>query len=572
MIEVVESGQNALSVNGLTVEFPRGTGRVTVLNDVSFEVGAGECVALVGESGSGKTVTALSIMRLVEHGGGAISGGSISFNDGSKNLELTRLDAEAMRKIRGAGISMIFQDPLSSLNPAIRCGEQITEVILHHKKVSKAEAEAKALELLHEVGLTAGPDDLKKYPHEFSGGQRQRIMLATALAGDPKLLIADEPTTALDVFAKKKIIRLIKQIQRERGLSVIYITHDIDSIMDLAHRVVVMYSGKVVEAGLATEVFDNPIHPYTKGLLACRPPKTGHYYFLPTVDDFMRLSTDGTQILQSANLDEVYAALEQNPEVRKRQLTNIYKRAPLLRVSDFCKTYRSGVEALRHVSFDLYPGETLGLVGPSGCGKTTLARCLLGLTPTTSGSAAIKDPREDIYHPLPPIDKLGRYIQYVFQDPYSSFNPRKTIGQALTEPMRVQKIGDDKSRYATAISLLKKVGLKPGHMGRYPHEFSGGQLQRVAIARALVLEPQIIVCDEAVSALDASVQAIVLNLLNELKFEYGISYLFISHDLDVVRHMSDRIMVMKEGEIVEENDVDALFNQPSHPYTRELIT
>lgn len=535
----------------------------------------GETVALVGESGSGKSVTGLSIMRLVEHGSGIIASGCVQLNQDNQPIELCDLPEKEMSKVRGRHISMIFQEPMTSLNPALTCGAQVSEVVKLHLGLSSREARERTIALLKEVELKHPEEAFHKYPHQYSGGQKQRIMLASAIAANPQLVIADEPTTALDAYIKRRINDLIKRTQQKRNLSVLYITHDLDSIVSVADRVLVMYAGKIVEQGTVEEIFRRPKHPYTKGLLACRPPSKGRFYFLPTTNDFMRISIDGQGVEESGDVTQVLESLRISPEEQEIFQERIYSNAPILRVTDLRKSFkRSGgrsVKAVDSISFDLHRGETLGLVGASGCGKTTLGRCVIGLETPDSGAVLIRDQDAKTFRPAPPLHQIGSRIQYIFQDPYSSLNPRKTIGQSMIEPLNLMKVGSASGRVSMVQRMLERVGLQAEHFNRYPSEFSGGQRQRISIARALLLEPEIIVCDEAVSALDVNVQAQILNLLNELKYEYGLSFLFISHDLNVVRFMSERIMVMKGGVIVEEGRADQVFTDPQHEYTRELL-
>lgn len=573
---MTEPQQPLLSVKNLTVEFPSDDGRVTAVNDISFDIMPGEIVALVGESGSGKSATGLSIMRLVEHGTGVISRGNIYLSPaGGNSTDLVKFTEQQMIGVRGKQVAMIFQEPMTSLNPALTCGRQVSEVIVRHLGKSTSEAKSITTNILSEVEIEQPQEAFHKYPHQYSGGQKQRMLLATALAADPQLLIADEPTTALDAYIKHRINKLIQKIQKERNLSVLYVTHDLDAIESVADRVLVMYAGKIVEHGTVEQIFHHPKHPYTKGLLACRPPSSGRYYFLPTTDDFMRISMDGQGVQDSGNIEEILASLRISDEERDTFKQRIFESEPILKVSHLHKSYQRGkgleVAAVVDVSLKLHPGETLGLVGASGCGKTTLGRCIIGLTEPDSGQVLLRDRSANAFQPAPALNRIGSRIQYIFQDPYSSLNPRKTIGQALMEPLNLLRIGSVKGRMNMVQRMLERVGLKAFHVQRYPHEFSGGQRQRICIARALLLEPEIIVCDEAVSALDVSVQAQVLNLLNELKYEYGLSFLFISHDLDVVRFMSERIMVMKDGKIVEEGEADEVFADPQHAYTKELM-
>lgn len=566
----------ALSVQNLVVEYPFDDGHYTAVNDISFEIFPGEMLAIVGESGSGKSATALSVMRLIERGGGRISEGSILLNT-SVPIDIAKAKEHQMERIRGAHISMIFQEPLSSLNPSMTAGNQVVEVIRRHLRLKEREAREVCLALLQEMGISNPEECFVKYPHQYSGGQKQRIMLASALAANPQLLIADEPTTALDAQVKHTINELLDRLRAQRKLAVMYITHDIESIIGRADRVLVMFAGKVVEQGKTADVVNNPKHPYTKGLLACRPPKTGRFYFLPTINDFMRMSVDGLGVEEAGNLGDIFKKLKVSDADRIASLDLMQQAKPILKVNNLSKSYtrkrffeRHKHSAIRDVSFELKKGESLGLVGASGCGKTTLGRCIVGLTAADSGSIELLG-HDGRYIDRPQLGLIGRKIQYVFQDPYSSLDPKQSIGKTLLEPLNANHYGKPKERLGMVMEMLLNVGLKPDHFHRLPSEFSGGQRQRIAIARAVLLQPEILICDEAVSALDVSVQAQVLNLLNELKHSYQLSFLFISHDLDVVRYMCDRILVMKDGQIVEEAEADALFERPQHYYTRELI-
>jgi peptide/nickel transport system ATP-binding protein len=571
-----------LEIKNLVTGFKSGNGQLNAVNNISFKINRGEVVALVGESGSGKTVTGLSIMRLVEGGGGHIENGEILFKSDGVNFDLTNFTENQMRTIRGRGISMIFQDPMTTLNPAIRCGDQIIEIVKHHLKYSEAEAHAYVTDLLQQVEIPNPKEAMKKYPHEFSGGQLQRVLIAMSISCKPQLVIADEPTTALDVIVRNKILRILKQVQQKQNLSILFITHDLESVQQFANRVLVMYAGKIVERGTVQQIFTNPKHPYAKGLLACRPPKTGRYYFLPTVNDFMRISADGKDLDETADLAHVFKDLRISESSRNIQLNNIYNSEPILKVENLSKTYllKQGffskpkrLQVLNDISFSLFEGETIGLVGASGSGKSTLARCLVNLDSSDSGKVLIQDARTKLMKQRGALQEIGQDIQYIFQDPYSSLNPRMTIGEALMEPLENHSTIKTKADKLDRINeLLIQVGLKPYHFNRFPHEFSGGQRQRICIARALLLEPRVIICDEAVSALDVSVQAQVLNLLNELKYEYGLSYIFISHDLNVVRYMSDRIMVLENGKILEEAESDRLITDPQQAYTKALVS
>lgn len=575
------TANNLLSVKNLVTAFSAGEGRINAVNNISFNIKKGQVVAIVGESGSGKSVTGLSIMRLVEHGGGTIEDGQILFGSDNVFFDLTRFTEDQMRTIRGKGISMIFQDPMTTLNPALTCGHQIKEMVKLHLHMNEKQATEHVLDLLNQVEIEEPEQALKKYPHEFSGGQLQRILIAMAISCNPQLIIADEPTTALDASVRAKILNILKDVQRKRNLAVLFITHDLDSVMHFADKILVMYAGKIVERGFLREVVQKPKHPYTKGLLACKPPTSGRYYFLPTINDFMRISNDGKDLDTSVNLEDVFNDLRISESSRNMQLKKIYHGEPILTVTNLYKTYskyaglfRQAKEfhAVRNVSFNLFKGETLGLVGSSGCGKSTLARCLVNLVHNDGGKIQLYNPEVFDLEEIGDLREIGHDIQYIFQDPYSSLSPRMTIGEALMEPLKYHRRLKTKQQKLDRVNeLLIQVGLKPYHFDRYPHEFSGGQRQRICIARALLLEPRIIICDEAVSALDVSVQAQVLNLLNELKYEYGLSYIFISHDLNVVRYMSDRILVMEEGRIIEEGESDNLFKYPHKPYTQELV-
>jgi peptide/nickel transport system ATP-binding protein len=570
-----------LQVKNLVTSFEAGEGQLNAVNNISFDMYRGQVVALVGESGSGKSMTSLSIMRLVEHRGGSIDSGEILFLSDGISFDLTNFDEHQMRTIRGRSISMIFQDPMTSLNPALHCGYQIKEIVKLHLKYNEKKAHAHVLELLDQVGITEPVLAMKKYPHEFSGGQLQRILIAMSISCNPQLVIADEPTTALDAVVRSKILEVLKQVQKKRNLAILFITHDLDSVQHFADEILVMYAGKIVERGLVKNIFHEPEHPYTKGLLACRPPRTGRYYFLPTISDFMRISNDGKDLESSVNLSDVFKDLRISDSSRNMQLKKIYSSNPLLTTTNIYKTYnksrgvfktRGEFHAVHNVSFNLFKGETLGLVGASGCGKSTLARCLVNLEQKDGGKVMMMDQETFELEELGSLNEIGHDIQYIFQDPYSSLSPRMTIGEALLEALNAHPTIKTKQEKQNRINeLLIQVGLKPYHFHRYPHEFSGGQRQRICIARALLLEPRVIICDEAVSALDVSVQAQVLNLLNELKYEYGLSYIFISHDLNVVRYMSDRILVMENGRIIEEGESDQLLKYPQKEYTKELV-
>jgi peptide/nickel transport system ATP-binding protein len=538
----------------------------------------GKILGIVGESGSGKSVTSLSIMRLIASPQGNISSGQVilSLPDGS-TTDLLSLPEKEMRRFRGKEVSMIFQEPMTSLNPVYKCGRQVAEAIMLHQHVSKQKAKEITLQWFAEVLLPDPAKAYNSYPHELSGGQKQRVMIAMAMSCRPSVLIADEPTTALDVTVQKSILELMKRLQQRFGMSIIFITHDLGVIAEIADTVLVMYHGKIVEQGVAGEVFRNPKHPYTKGLLACRPPLDRRLKTLLTVGDFLKSSNaedSGNTVLPK---EELITAEERAVNHKK-----LYSEKPLLQVKNLRKHFkiRGGLfakndqyfKAVDDVSFDVYPGETLGLVGESGCGKTTLGRAILRLSEPDGGSIIFRG-TEITTLGNKELRALRKDIQLIFQDPYSSLNPRISIGSAIYEPMEVHRLyGSAKARRNKTIELLERVGLNETHYNRYPHEFSGGQRQRVCIARALAVDPKFIICDESVSALDVSVQAQVLNLLNELKKNFGFTYIFISHDLSVVRFMADRMMVMKDGKIVEMADADAICSNPQTDYTRKLIS
>ncbi|MFF5382257.1 ABC transporter ATP-binding protein [Pedobacter suwonensis] len=560
-----------LNVKNLNINFYNQEDKswFNAVKTVSFNVKKGTVLGIVGESGSGKSVTSFSIMRLHDEGLAKITG-DIEFED----ISLLNLNANEIRQIRGNQISMIFQEPMTSLNPVFTCGDQVAEAIILHQKVDKAEAKKQTIALFNEVQLPRPEKIFHSYPHQISGGQKQRVMIAMALSCNPKLLIADEPTTALDVTVQKTILQLLLKLKTERNMAMIFISHDLGVVNEIADQVAVMYKGEIVEQGPAKSVFENPQHPYTKGLLACRPSPNLQLKKLPVVADFLNSETRDipAYLLASNQLTET--------EIATRRQT-LYRRKPLLQIKDLCTWYPVSnglfgkvsdyVKAVDGIYFDVFPGETLGLVGESGCGKTTLGRTILRLIQPTSGSVIFNG--EDITHlGKNELRKLRKDIQIIFQDPYSSLNPKLSVGQSIMEPLQVHRLyQNDTERKQKVIELLEKVGLKAGHFNRYPHEFSGGQRQRVVIARALALQPKFIICDESVSALDVSVQAQVLNLIRSLQEEFGLTYIFISHDLAVIKHISDRILVMNKGKIEEEGFPEELFNAPKAEYTRKLI-
>ncbi|MCW8898290.1 MAG: ABC transporter ATP-binding protein [Flavobacteriales bacterium] len=570
-----------LEIKNLVTEF-RSDGEVTkAVNNVSFTLNKGETIGIVGESGSGKSVTSLSAMRLIPNPPGEITGGEILFHGKDGVIDLVKATEKQMRSLRGNEIAMIFQEPMTSLNPVYTCGDQVAEAIMLHQKVSKKEAKKITIELFKKVELPRPDVMFDTYPHQISGGQKQRVMIAMAMSCNPSILIADEPTTALDVTVQKTILELMMQLQQEQDMGIMFITHDLGVIAELADKVVVMYKGKIVEQGTVMDIFTNPQHPYTKGLLACRPPLNRRLHWLPTVADFMSVDENGEMKEKNKSVEEVTENLVISPEETAKKHEKIYAQEPILEIKNL-KTYfpiskgvfgraKEYVKAVNDVSFKVYPGETLGLVGESGCGKTTLGRTILKLVEPTEGKIIFEG--KDITHlSVKEMREYRKEMQIIFQDPYSSLNPRITIGEAIMEPMRVHNVfSGDAERKERVMELLKRVDLPEQHFYRYPHEFSGGQRQRICIARSLALNPKFIICDESVSALDVSVQAQVLNLLNELKEEFKFTYIFISHDLSVVKFMSDKMIVMQEGVIKEMGYADEIYNNPKTDYTKSLI-
>jgi len=571
-----------LEFKNLVTEFHTEGTIVKAVNGVSFTLNKGETIGIVGESGSGKSVTSLSAMRLIPSPPGKISGGEIIFHekDGTAT-DLLAISEEEIRKFRGNDIAMIFQEPMTSLNPVFTCGDQVMEAIILHQKLNKKDAKALTIKLFEEVQLPTPERIFSTYPHQISGGQKQRVMIAMAMSCQPSVLIADEPTTALDVTVQKTILQLMQNLQKEHDMGIMFITHDLGVIAELADKVVVMYKGNIVEQGSVWDIFTNPKHPYTKGLLACRPPLDKRYTFLPTVSDFMKIDESGEIIDNGISVAEFTKDLAIPESERVAKHKTLYSQEPLMQIKNL-KTYfpiRNGffggisdhVKAVDNVSFDVYPGETLGLVGESGCGKTTIGRTIIRLEEPTEGEMIYKG-RDIAKMNTEELRLFRKDVQIIFQDPYSSLNPRMTIGNAIMEPMQVHGIlENDEQRKKKVEELLTRVSLDPAHFYRYPHEFSGGQRQRIGIARALAVKPKFIICDESVSALDVSVQAQVLNLLNELKEEFGLTYIFISHDLSVVKYMSDRMVVMQAGKIEEMGDADQIYNKPGTEYTQKLI-
>ena len=552
-----DSAQRVLEVDGLTVDFVTTDRVVHAVRDLSFAIGRGETIAVVGESGSGKSVTALSVMRLVEHGGGRIVRGNLRFaRPGGTTVDLARLDAATMRDIRGAEIAMIFQEPMTSLNPVFPVGEQIAESIRLHQGKNAGAARAEALRMLEQVRIPEARSVLDRYPHQLSGGMRQRVMIAMALSCRPALLIADEPTTALDVTIQAQILTLIRLLQDEMHMAVMYITHDMGVVAEVADRVVVMYRGEKVEEGAAEPIFKAPQHPYTRALLAA-VPKLG--------------------ALRGEDAPRKYGTTAANAHARESARAN---GVPLLRVRRLTTRFdvksgvlgrvRRRVHAVEQVSFDLAAGETLALVGESGCGKSTTGRSLLRLVDIAGGSIEFEG-RDIAKLASGELRPVRRDIQMIFQDPFASLDPRLTVGFSIAEPLYVHGVASGREAEQRVAWLLEHVGLAGDHARRYPHEFSGGQRQRIAIARALALNPRIIVADEAVSALDVSIQAQIVNLMLDLQTELGVSYIFISHDMAVVERVSHRVAVMYLGQIVEIGPRRAIFEDPRHPYTRKLM-
>ena len=557
-----------LQIKDFSVDFVTDSGTTSAVKNISFEINAGETVAIVGESGSGKTVTSLSILQLLPSPPAKYRSGQILFSgDGVNSVDLLKLEDKQLQKIRGNKISMIFQEPMTSLNPVKTCGEQVIEAMRIHKNISQRSAEEKTIELFHQVKLPDAASMLHRYPHEISGGQKQRVMIAMAISCHPSLLIADEPTTALDVTVQKTILELIKELQVEQHMSVIYITHDLGLVAEIADKVIVMYKGEVVESGNIKEIFLNPQNAYTKALLSCRPDASSKGKRLPVISDFLGEGIKPTTGERQPTTGERYQTSDIQQPLLKVENLKVY--FPVKK--NFFGKILKEFKAVDDVSFTVEKGETLGLVGESGCGKTTLGRALIRLIQPTSGNIFFNG-KNIAEIPDDQLRKMRRNIQIIFQDPYGSLNPRLTIGDAINEPMKIHSIlASDKQRKEKIIHLLEKVDLKPEYFNRYPHEFSGGQRQRICIARALGLNPDFIICDESVSALDVSVQAQVLNLLNDLKAELGFTCIFISHDLGVVHYISNRIMVMNKGKIEESGTADEIYYHPKKEYTQKLI-
>ena len=550
-----------LSVKNLRITFKSISGRSKVVNGITYNLYQNEILGVVGESGSGKSVTSLAVMGLLSFTKGASVAGEVLFN----NENLINCSQKRLEKIRGRKIAMIFQEPMSALNPSISCGKQVKEILLHHTNISAKEAREEVVRLFNTVKIQDANNIYKKYPHEISGGQQQRVMIAMAIACKPEILIADEPTTALDVTVQKEIISLLKILQKEFKMSVIFISHDLALVSEIADRVLVMCKGDIVEKGTVKSVFKNPEKEYTKALIGTRPKLDGRLKKLPTISDFLLGKIPKSLITKTA---------------REEKHKKIYSSTPLLEVINLEKTYyskasffgtKTTLKAVDNVSFKVYSGETLGLVGESGCGKSTLGKAILQLDKASAGSLKYKG--NDITNlNKAALRNLRKEIQIIFQDPYASLNPRLTVGKAIMEPMKVHSLfNSDEERKSSTIEILEKVGLEAAHFNRYPHEFSGGQRQRIGIARTVAVQPKLIICDESVSALDISVQAQVLNLLNSLKEDFGFTYIFISHDLSVVKFMSDQLMVMNKGKIEEIGEADTVYESPQKEYTKKLI-
>ena len=550
-----------LQIDHVTVAFKKEGNWTPIVKNSSFQLHENEILGIVGESGSGKSVTSLAIMGLLPKAISKISEGAILF-EGKNIADLT---PKELQKFRGNDVAMIFQEPMSSLNPSLKCGYQVAEILQHHTSLSKKEIKQEVIALFEKVKLPDPEVIFDKYPHQISGGQKQRVMIAMAIACKPKILIADEPTTALDVTVQKEIILLLKELQQQTRMSILFISHDLSLVSEIANRVLVMYKGEIVEQGAAHQIFKNPQHNYTRALIASRPSLEVRVKRLPTIQNFLDNSIDNTII---------------TPEERAENHKKLYAQTPLLEVQNVEKEHfstaglfgkKTAFKAVNNVSFAIYEGETLGLVGESGCGKSTLGNTILQLDKATAGRILYKG--KDITNlTTSEIRSLRKEIQIIFQDPYSSLNPRIPVGKAIMEPMQVHGLYEnDTERKQKTIEILERVGLGEEYFNRYPHEFSGGQRQRIGIARTIALQPKIIVCDESVSALDISVQAQVLNLLNELKENFGFTYIFISHDLAVVKYMSDQVLVMNKGKIEEMADADILYADPQKDYTKKLI-
>ena len=595
--------ENILEVNDLHVSFDTYAGEVQAIRGVSFSLAKGEVLAIVGESGSGKSVTAKTLMRLNPTSNTCIKSGEILYN----GQDLTKVSEVEMQRLRGADISMIFQDPMTALNPTMPIGMQIMENIKKHQRLNNSDAKKRAIELLHLVGITKPELRFKQYPHQFSGGMRQRIVIAIALASNPKILIADEPTTALDVSIQSQILELLQDIQKKMGLSIIFITHDLGVVAKMADRVAVMYAGKIIEIGTTDEIFYDPRHPYTWGLLAAMPKldtkdellytipgSPPNLLYPPAGDAFAERNSQALKIdfieeppffkVTETHYASTWLMHEFAPKIERPKLTvnspakttvRSNSKEKLLEVKNLKQHFKvdkhTTIKAVDGISFDIYKGEIFGLVGESGCGKSTTGRSIIRLYNATDGQILFNG--KDIRTVKGHEDSLAfnRKIQMIFQDPYSSLNPRLKVKEIIGEGLEIHGI-PEQERDAKVIELLETVGLNKEHANRYPHEFSGGQRQRIGIARALAVEPEFIIADEPISALDVSIQAQIVNLLRQLQKEKGLTYLFIAHDLSMVKYISDRIGVMYQGRIVELAESHELYNNPIHPYTKSLLS
>jgi peptide/nickel transport system ATP-binding protein len=560
--------QPLLSVQNLSIDFASAEKVIPAIKNISFNVAAGEMVAIVGESGSGKSVTALSVLKLLPSKT-LIKGQLFFSSNGIEKIDLLKASDKEMSNVRGKEIAMVFQEPMSCLNPVLTCGYQVIEAIQLHQQISSEEAKKRAIHLFEKVNLPFPELIMNRYPHQLSGGQKQRVMIAMAISCNPSLLVADEPTTALDVTVQKTILQLIKQLQKQMGLGVIFITHDLAMVSEIADRVIVMYKGEIVEEGIVSEVLQNPKHPYTKALMLCKPSLHQKGDRLPVVSDFLDSQNKWMEqsIFNVTKSGTLFNPIHSEVVLEVKNLAMYYsekkswfrKSAPIMKVLD-------------GISLKIKKGEIVGLVGESGCGKTTLVKVILQLIKPSSGKIVLNG--IDLTE-LTKVEmrSIRKELQIVFQDPYGSLNPRLTIGEAIEEPLKVHGIFKNQQlRKNRVLELLDKVKLQPEHFNRYPHEFSGGQRQRICIARALALNPSFLIFDESVSALDVSVQAQVLNLLNELRLEFGFTAIFISHDLSVVRYISDRIIVMEKGKIIEEGSAEDIWFSPKNEYTKKLIS
>ena len=562
-----------LHIKNLSVDFITDGAVTKALKNIDISVNRGELLAIVGESGSGKSVTSLSILQLLPSPPAKYTAGEICLRVADETIDMLQIPREQLQSIRGNQVAMIFQEPMTSLNPVLTCGFQVMEAIRQHNPIHVKEATKKTIALFEQVKLPEPEAMFHRYPHQLSGGQKQRVMIAMAMSCEPALLICDEPTTALDVTVQKNILQLIRELQIQNQMGVIFITHDLSVVADIADRVAVMYKGEIVEQNTALKIFNSPQHPYTKALLACRPLLHPKGERLPVVSDFMEVDEKG-EVVEKSGVRSLESGVIENSRLQttnSRLLIVSHLKVHFPSAKTFLGKVTSYTKAVDNVSFDVYEGETLGLVGESGCGKSTLGRAILRLIDATEGSIHYKG-IDLMKAESSKLKALRKDMQIIFQDPYSSLNPRITIGDAIAEPLLVHGIiTNRKDRKDKVIELLEKVNLRSEHYQRYPHEFSGGQRQRIVIARALALQPSFIICDESVSALDVSVQAQVLNLLNDLKKEFGFTAVFISHDLSVVRYISDRIMVMNKGKIEEIGGAEQVYDNPQSAYTQRLI-